>query len=114
MDDHDDLPRPNEAGRKGSTVEDEIGRAGEEHSVFHAGRFAFGSICDDEWPATVSQQGAEFADGWERCATATDQSGALDFAKSRCSPRVGRWMMHQGAVTLEVRCQPRRRPGLGW
>ena len=61
VDDHDDLPRPDEAGRKSSTVEDEVGRASEEHPVLHAGRLALGSVCDDEWPASVCQECAELA-----------------------------------------------------
>jgi hypothetical protein len=89
MDDHDDLLRPNKAGRKGCTVEDKVWRAGEEHPVLHAGRFAFRSVCDDEWPAAVSQECSELLSARERSATATDQPGALDLAQGRFSPLVG-------------------------
>ena len=89
MDDHDDLLRPNKAGRKGGTVEDEVWRAGEEHPVLHAGRLALRSVCDDEWPAAVSQECSELLSGRERGATVADQPGALDLAQGRFSPLVG-------------------------
>ena len=89
MDDHDDLLRPNKAGRKGCTVEYEVWRAGEEHPVLHAGRLAFRSVCDDEWPAAVSQECSELLSGRERSATVADQPGALDLAQGRFSPLVG-------------------------